>query len=179
MVTLTLPSDDDQGEGGQPMTEMAFRELQPQTTVAVRLRMPRAEADMAKLFGQYLPKVGAWLAGSGAQPSGAPFGRYHEWNADTADVEIGIPVTSPPPGAPRLSDVEPGEIGTSELPGGLAGVAVHVGAYEELPATYDALHEWIHAQGREEGRGPWESYIDDPEGMDQATVRTEVIWPVP
>ena len=178
MVTLTMPVDDDREQGGPTMTEMALREIEPQLTVAVRVVQPMAEVDMAALFGQYLPKVGAWLGGVGAQPSGAPFGRYHQWGPDTADVEIGIPVATPPPGAPRLSEVEAGEIGTSELPGGLAGVAIHVGAYDGLPATYSALHDWIHAQGHEEGPGPWESYIDDPDGSDPETVRTEVVWPV-
>jgi AraC family transcriptional regulator len=178
MVTLTLPVDDGRQQGGRAMTEMAFREIQPQPTVAVRIVMPMAEADMAALFGRYLPKVGAWLATGDAQPAGAPFGRYHQWGPDTVDVEIGIPVDAAPKGAPRLDDVETGEIGTSELPGGLAGVAVHLGSYDGLPATYSALHDWIHAHGHDEGPAPWESYIDDPEGADPETVRTEVVWPV-
>jgi effector-binding domain-containing protein len=176
MVTLTLPVDDGREQGGRPMTDMAFREMQPQQTVAVRVTIPMAEVDMAALFGQYLPKVGAWLGGVDARPAGAPFGRYHQWGPETADVEIGIPVAEPPPGAPRLADVEPGEIGTSELPGGLAGVATHVGSYDGLPATYTALHDWIHAQGREEGEAPWEAYVDDPASADPETVRTDVVW---
>ena len=45
--------------------------------------------------------------------------------------------------------------------------------------TYGQLHDWIHAQGEEDGPGPWESYLDNPEEVaDTATLRTEVLWPV-
>jgi len=48
-----------------------------------------------------------------------------------------------------------------------------------LSQTYDRLHEWIHQQGREEGPGPWESYVDDPAVVrDHALLRTDVVWPL-
>ena len=82
------------------------------------------------------------------------------------------------PASPALVDVEPGDAGVSSLPGGVAGVAHYRGPYSGLSAVFDELHDWIHAQGHEEGPGPWESYIDAPEGKDPSEVRTEVIWPV-
>src|SRR4029079_3422728 len=55
----------------------------------------------------------------------------------------------------------------------------HQGPYPELGRTYGQLHDWIHAQGEEDGPGPWESYLDDPEEVtDSATLRTEVLWRV-
>ena len=116
---------------------------------------------------------------SGAQPGGAPFVRYHHGVARTRDLEIGFPVVSVPSGLPALADVRSGEVGSSELPGGPAALAVHRGPYDQLGAIYSALHDWIHAQGREDGPGPWESYVDDPGKVaDPAQVRTEVYWPL-
>ena len=176
VLTIELPGAED--DRRTTMTDMQLRELTEQRTVAVRVQVPMAEVDMGALFGRYLPLVGERIAAAGVTPSGAPFGRYHRWDDDVADVEIGIPVAEPPAGIPALADVQPGEPGTSTLPGGLAGVALHVGSYNRLKGTYDELHDWIHAQGHEEGKGPWESYLDDPAGADPATLRTEVIWPV-
>jgi effector-binding domain-containing protein len=67
----------------------------------------------------------------------------------------------------------------SELPGGQAAVAVHRGSYDGLGDAYSELHDWIHQQGRYDGPGPWESYIDDPGAVeDIADLRTELHWPL-
>ena len=57
---------------------------------------------------------------------------------------------------------------------------VHRGPYPTLGEAYSTLHDWIHAQGFDEGDGPWETYIDNPEEVaDVAQLRTEITWPVP
>ena len=160
------------------MLDAQFRELTEQPTVTVRIRQPMAETDMGRLFATYLPLVFDRLGAAGVRPAGAAFGRYHQFNPDAVDVEIGIPVAAPPDGFPSLADAAPGEPGTSSLPGGLVAVVTNVGPYENLRRAYDDLHEWIHAQGRDEGDGPWESYIDDPGDTDSAQLRTEIVWPV-
>ena len=96
------------------------------------------------------------------------------------DVEIGFPVSTVPPGLPPLDACAPGDVGGSELPGGLVARTVHRGSYDGLSKTYDVLHDWIHEQpGYDDGAGPWESYVDDPGAVaDQGEVRTEVNWPL-
>jgi GyrI-like small molecule binding domain len=155
-----------------------LRRLEPQSTACVRLRMPAAEADMGALFARYLPFVAARLGELGTAFAGAPFGRFHEWGGEVADMEIGFPVAAPPAGLVRLAELEPGLVGSSELPGGLAGVALHRGPYAGLPGVYPKLRDWIRSQGHTEGAGPWESYLDDPGAVDHAALRTEVVWPV-
>ena len=155
-------------------------ELEPQTTVAVRIQQSMAELDLAAAFDRYMPLVMQRVETEGGAITGPPFGRYHRFGPDQVDVEIGFPVVTIPAGLPPLGSCAPGDVGISELPGGLAARTIHRGSYDGLSKTYDGLHAWIHEQpGYDDGAGPWESYVDDPSAVaDPDEIRTEVLWPL-
>ena len=148
----------------------------PTASVAIRMRAPLA--DLGELFGTQLANVAHGIADRGGEPAGAPYGRYHEMDADGVDVEIGVPIAFPIGDLRPVADCEPGEMGSSELPGGEIAVTLHHGSYDGLSQTYAALQAWIVEQGRAIGGPPWESYIDDPFEVEEADLRTEVCWPL-
>ena len=147
------------------------RELEAQAVATVR-----ATVDASQVSAQLavmLPEVMSALAEQGVQPAGPPFSRYHEIDpeANTIDLEAGIPIAAPIEAAGR---VQP-----SELPGGRAAATWHLGSYHELARTYARLEGWMKREGLA-ARGPfWEVYWTDP-GIepDPADWKTEVLWPV-
>lgn len=162
-----------------PDAEMTaeIRDVDPQPTVVVRLTAPTPA--LGELFDIHLPNVADRIADLGGEPAGPPFARYHDFNAESVDVEIGIPVAAPVANLRPVEESEPGEVAAGQLPAGRVAVTVHRGDYEGLNATYRRLEEWVRAQGREPGAGPWESYIDDPTEVEDASqLRTEVVWPL-
>jgi effector-binding domain-containing protein len=161
------------------MNDPEIVDLSPQPTAAIRISQPMADLDLAAAFDRGMPLVASRIAETGGSMAGPPFGRYHQFGPDVVDVEIGFPVTDAPD-LPALAEVPSGEVGRSELPGGPVAKVVHRGPYDGLKGTYDALHEWIHAQpGYDDGPGPWESYVDSPsDASDMSQLRTEVVWPL-
>jgi effector-binding domain-containing protein len=165
-------------EATHSMITAEIREITPQPSVAVRVSQPMAELDLASLFDEHLPNIAHRLADIGVEPAGPPYGRYHQFGPEIVDVEIGIPTSAPVGILAPIEVAQPGELAASQLPGGQVAITVHRGAYDRLTQTYDALHEWIHAQGHDEGPGPWESYVDDPGEVGMEDTKTEVIWPL-
>jgi effector-binding domain-containing protein len=163
-------------ESGAPVSA-ELRDLDPQPAVVVRVSAPTP--SLGELFDLHLPNIADRIADLGGEPTGAPFARYHDYSAESVDVEIGIPVRAPIANLRPVEEAEPGEVAAGQLPGGRVAITVHRGDYEGLNATYGRLDEWIRAQGLAAGAGPWESYIDDPTEVDDpAQLRTEVIWPL-
>ncbi len=154
-----------------------FRELDPQATVVVRVSAPTP--TIGELFDLHLPNIADRIADLGGEPAGPPFARYHDYSAESVDVELGIPVLAPVANLRSVDESKTGEVAASQLPGGRVAVTVHRGDYEGLNATYGRLEEWLRGQRLRPGAGPWESYIDDPtEVADTGELRTEVVWPV-
>jgi effector-binding domain-containing protein len=152
-------------------------DLDPQPAVAVRVTAPTV--GLASLFDQHLPELADRIADLGGMPAGPAYARYHDFNDETVDVEIGIPVVAPVANLRPIEEAVPGEAAASTLPRGRVAVVTHRGSYDGLSATYRQLDAWIRAQGLVPGSGPWESYVTDmTEVADPAQLRTEVVWPL-
>jgi AraC family transcriptional regulator len=161
------------------MTVPEIRTLEPQPSAAVRLTRPMAGIDIGELVGQHLGALFGQLAPRGAQLAGAPYVRYHEWGDATAVVEIGFPVADALAlGLPALAEAADGEPGLAQLPACRAVVAVHRGPYNELMTAWRRVDGWMTGRGLHSGGAPWESYIDNPDEVPPAELRTEIIWPI-
>lgn len=131
------------------------------------------ECDMAAIsttVAEIFEKLGAALAQAKAAPSGPPMARYRRLQGGRVTINLGFPVRSDALARLRASGLE-----TGLTSGGLAMRGVHVGSFDTLRQTYDALLAAISKAGRAPADEMWERYYGAP---GEADARTEVLWPV-
>ena len=159
--------------------EPEIHDLAERVTVPMRIVEPMATVDVGALVDRALPAVGAQIEAAGLAIDGPPYVRYHDWGDKTADLEIGFPVAGDPEALAALGVAMPrGAPGRSLLPGGPCAVAVHVGPYPDLPATWGRLMTWTWDRDLVTAGPTWESYVDNPDLVDAAVLRTEVFRPI-
>lgn len=143
--------------------QIEVRVLEEQTTAAMldTITVDQIGGWLPQAFG----RVGDYLSHRGLGPAGMPYARLRRLDEDRFQIEAGFP---------SFAAVEGDrEVTPSHLPACRAAVATHIGPYEELLATYEALTEWLAERGKEAIGDPWEVYFSGPEG-DPAHWRTEV-----
>ena len=145
--------------------ETQFVDLQAQHTAVVRghVKVEEIQEFLGPAFGEVINVIDK----QGLHPTGAPFGKYRPVEGGGEfDVEVGFP----------CSDVvEPaGRVEPAELPGGRVARTLHVGAYGDVGAAYEATFSWLTDEGCVTAGEPWECYLDGPEVPEP---RTEVFVP--
>jgi effector-binding domain-containing protein len=134
---------------GKPVYQVVERKAQPVASIRTRCKPAEISATLAIL----LPEVMAHLNATGAKITGPPFSRYHAFG-DEIDIEAGIPVA-------RAIE-EKGRVKNSELPGGKAVTAWHIGPYEKLSEAHQGLMGYVAEKQMKVKGGPWEIYWTDP-----------------
>ena len=151
------------------------RELGAQPVLVVRRRVRRAE--IAATIGAELPKVFLHAQQRGIAIAGYPITRYLETSLGMVTLETGMRVTAHD-GEWTAAGGE-GDVLAETLPGGPAAVTVHSGPYDQLPAAYAAVEQWIAVNGFHPASAPWEVYLNDPaDHPHPQDWKTEVCWPL-
>lgn len=133
----------------------------------------RTHASVDRLPHVLGPAWGAIMAHAATldvRPSGPPFVVYHDMDMTNLDVEIGFPFERPLDGA--------GEVHAGEIPPGPAVETVHVGPFDRMAAAYEAVQAWMAEHGHAPAGPPSEHYLDDPQEVPAAELRTRIVWPV-
>jgi effector-binding domain-containing protein len=146
--------------------ELLNRPSQP--VLAIRTRA--AVQDLPQTMGQALGAIAQYLGQRGEQPAGPPYAAYYNMDMQNLDVEIGFPVGLALPGQ---GNIQPGQI-----PAGPAVACLHVGPYDQVHKAYDALMQWLRANGREATGVAYEVYLNDPTDTPPAALQTQVVMPL-
>ena len=154
------------------MPDFEIRSIPQQHIAAIRLSA--AMDQVGEVMGQAFPKLYQAVTEAGAVPAGPPLTRYFSYGGPIIEFECAIPVAERLAGAGDDDDVKPGEIG-----GGEAAVGMHVGPYDTIGATWEAIGSWVEEQSRVPSDPAWESYLTDPsEEPNPAKWMTEVCMPL-
>lgn len=151
------------------MEDITLIQCAPQHLVGIRRKVPVAE--LAPFFGEAFPKVMAWLQAKGVQPASMPMAMWCAMDMETgvADVHAGCFVSEALTGE---GDITPGESASGDVLR-----LVHVGGYAAMGASWQRVFAHAATLGRRPGAG-WEVYVDDPQAMAEASLRTEIYLPL-
>lgn len=155
--------------------QVAIQTRAPEWALAVRARA--SVMDIPHIMGEVLPEAWSTAERLGLRPV-MPFARYFAFDAPLAEFEapqIEFEAGWLTDGAVTHGD---GRVVPVELPGGEVAVATHVGPYELLSQTYDLMQRWITEHDRISSGPMWEVYLDDPDTVPVAELRTEIVIPL-
>ncbi len=143
--------------------QIVTHEAMPTAVVRERVTM----ADLPALYDRAFTVLEETLTAQGVAPTGPAFGYYLSVPTGSFELEVGLPVAAP------ITDA--GAVLASELPAGAVARATHVGAYDGLGDSWQALVAWVQEQGRVPEGPMWEIYVTEPSPqMDPATLRTDL-----
>jgi DNA-binding transcriptional MerR regulator len=159
-------------EGKMPNQDVVLKSIEPVHVISIREIIP-TPTTVGKLLNE---GFGA-LARQGIQPAAAPQAIYHdeEFKLTDMDVEVVIPVAGSVTEDMVLADGR-AFIVRDLPPVSSAASVVHVGGYDGLTATYQALGKWIEANGYRIAGASREIYLK-PQGIDSDPI-VEIQWPV-
>jgi effector-binding domain-containing protein len=137
---------------------------QPMVYVTATVSM----AEIPAFMGTAFTTLGQFLSTSGVTALGPPMAVYHDWSGEMTDVDVGFPVSS--------ADVQKasGDVFAGVTPGGHALKVVHVGPYEDFPATYAAIGAAMKDAGIPDSSRMWEVYLSEPGVTPAAELITEI-----
>jgi effector-binding domain-containing protein len=147
--------------------DISVQSVSPRLLAAVNRKVPFGQVG---IFARpALDQVWAFLrAQAGLRTDGHNIFLYGHptRRGDPMDVDFGVEV---------VRKFEPtGEIRPVWTPAGEVATAVHVGPYEEMHPTHQAVHAWMEANHRESAGWSWEIYGDWTE--DPAKFETTIMY---
>jgi AraC family transcriptional regulator len=126
--------------------------------------------------GQAFGTLGGLLASSGAEKDATEMlALFHDdprtVAADTLRSDACVAL---PDGVPM-----PAGLVEQRLPAATCASIVHVGPYEQLPAVWAQLGQWMGTSGRRPAEMPsWEIYLNDPRVTPPSDLRTQLCVPL-
>lgn len=135
-----------------------------QTAASIRTRC--SAGSLPQVLGEAYDAISKYLTEIGVYPAGAPFVGYFNMDMEDLDIEAGFPVSQPIPGQ--------GSIKSTEIPSGRQATCVYTGPYSQIEPAYNAIMEWMTANGYTWTGVCYEYYLNDPENTPEQELQTQI-----
>lgn len=129
-------------------------------------------ADISTVMMKSFATLSELFAKAKAPMTGMPLAHYITYDDASTTFELGFPCRSEDEAALRAAGLS---IGTS--PEGRSMTATHIGPYDTVGSTYNAMIAAMEAKGLVPAKDMWEIYFSPPE-TPPAEIRTDVVWPI-
>ncbi len=107
--------------------------------------------DMGKVY----TKLAGYLKEKQIQPTGPSLSVYYAYSPESIEYEAGFPINA------EGVTVDDDQLGISGIPAGKYVKAIHMGHYEGLKDTHEAINAYISNNGLNVIGAPWEEYVKD------------------
>ena len=160
-----------QQENNMSDYKMQIKEVEPLMVAMMRETVPTV-AELPASFDRMFGQTWAYVHGQGAAGGVSAISVYYDEEWTGCDMKIGAAV-------PITHDIPPTDaIHITSLPAATMAMTTHVGPFRFLSQAFDALAQWVYANGYKIAGPASEVYLSgDPSG-DQADCVTEVRFPV-
>ena len=149
--------------------EFQVKNVSPQYVLL--LKGKSSAQNISQDMGSMYSKVYGYMGTKTINPVGPPIALY--FSAPSPDWEIGVAV---PVDDGMLGQ---GAIEATTLPGGKMVSTMHIGPYEKLHESWNALSDWIKKSEYTPAGPGREVYLHGPsQESDSAKFRTELLWPI-
>ncbi len=123
--------------------------------------------DMGSMYG----KIFGYIGTKAINPIGPPIALYFSEPGPEWKIGVAVPV---PEGT-----VGEGAIESTTLPGGKMVSTTHIGSYEKLKESWNALSDWLKNSKYYPSGPAREVYIiGPPKESDPTKFKTELLWPI-
>lgn len=157
---------------GKPEIRLKITSVELTAQPMVFVTMTASMSEIPTLMGTAFATLGQFLSTSGVAPLGPPLAVYHDWSGSETAVDVGFPVSAAD--AQKAS----GSVLAGATPSGYALKVVHLGPYDDFPATYAAIDAAMKHAGIPDSTRMWEVYLGEPGITPDAELVTEIYMQV-
>jgi effector-binding domain-containing protein len=157
-----------EAQTGSPAPKIEVKDIAAQKAISIRVTVP--SANVGPKMGELYGKLFSYAGTNNIAFAGAPFAVYYSYDPKgNTEFEVGLPVNTTAQGTE--------EIKFKEYPAMKVISLLHVGPYEQVGPTYEALKKYATDNKLETQPISWEIYLTDPmQEKDPAKYQTYVYF---